>query len=283
MSRRRRDPIRSFLDKVWRRASCSRPLLVVALAVAVAGCASKEPAQPGIPDPLPAVKTPEVSPAKRAQIHTDLGAGYYERGQMQVALDELNESVKLDPNIAKTYNIYGLIYTMLRDDAKAEQNFKRALALDPKDPDIRANWGWYLCTHDQVRESLPEFDMAISDPLHKSPEAALINAGRCSATIGEVRRAETYYRRALSMQPNNFNAAFGMATIKYKEARYDEARAFMKIAMQQPNASSEALYLGMCIERALRDQEAEASYVTQLRNRYPDSPEARALSKGICE
>lgn len=261
----------------------ARHALLAAVALALAACASKEGSTPTPPEPLPPIKAPEVSPAKRAQIHTDLGAGYYERGQMEVALEELNEAVKLDPNIAKTYNIYGLVYTMLREDAKAEQNFRRAMALAPTDPEIRANWGWYLCTHNQMRESLPEFEMAVRDPLYKTPDIALINAGRCSATIGDVARAEAYYRRAMQMSPNNANAAFGLATIKYKEARYDEARGFMKIVMLQTNPQPEALYLGMCVERALGDHNSEGSYTSQLRNRYPDSPEAKALGKGICE
>src|SRR4051794_19149965 len=180
-----------------------RPLLAVSLAMALAfvlgACASKEPAAPVQPEPLPPPKQAEVSPTKRAQIHTDLGAGYYERGQMEVALEELNEAVKLDPNIAKTYNIYGLVYTMLREDARAEENFRKALALAPNDPDIRGNWGWYLCTHDRMRESLPEFDLAIRDPLYRYADIAMINAGRCSATIGEIDRAEAYYRRALQI------------------------------------------------------------------------------------
>jgi type IV pilus assembly protein PilF len=259
-------------------------LLAMAAALALAACASKEPAtNPAQLDPLPPIKMPEVPLSKRAQIHTDLGAGYYERGQMEVALEELNEAVKLDPNIAKTYNIYGLVYTMLREDVKAEQNFRKAMALAPSDPDIRANWGWYLCTHDQMRESLPEFELAIRDPLYKTPDVALVNAGRCAATIGEVDRAEAYYRRALQIQPGNANAAFGLATLKYKAGRYDEARTYLKVVMaQQANAGPEPLYLGMCVERAIGDRASETSYMSQLRNRYPDSPEAKALPKALC-
>jgi type IV pilus assembly protein PilF len=268
------------------RHPIARPALLAAAAFALllAACASKEPAPPREPEPPPPPpKATEVSPAKRAQIHTDLGAGYYERGQMEVALDELNEAVKIDPNIAKTYNIYGLVYTMLREDAKAEQNFRRAMSLAPNDPDIRANWGWYLCTHDQMRESLPEFELAIRDPLYKTPDVALINAGRCAATIGDASRAEAYYRRALQVSPNNANAAFGLATLKFKEGRYEEARGFMRIVNLQSGPSSESLYLGMCVERHLGDRASEASYISQLRNRYPDSPETKALGKGLCE
>lgn len=259
-------------------------LLVLALLAAVlTACASKQPAAPAQPEPPPPVKQAEVSPQYRAQLHTDLGAGYYERGQMEIALDELNEALKLDPNNAKAYNIMGLIYTVLRDDPKAEQNFQRALALAPQDSDVRGNWGWYLCTHGRAKESIGEFDQAIRNPLYRTPEIALINAAACSASIGETRNAEAYYRRALSISTNNAAAAYGLAQLQYKEARLDEARNSMKIVMLQTSPAPEALYLGMCIERKLQDRPSETAYAAQLRNRYPDSAEAKAVATGICE
>ena len=38
-----------------------------------------------------------------------------------------------------------------------------------------------------------------------------------------------------------------------------------------------ALYLGMCVEQKLGDAQAEQSYALQLRNRYPESAEAKAI------
>src|SRR5260221_14730987 len=111
--------------------------LPFAPAALLAACASKDPAAPtSMPDPPPAPKPAEVSPLRRAELHTDLADSYYERGQMEIALEELAESAKLYPNYAKTYNIYGLIYSVLGEDAKAEQNFRQAISLAPQDPEI---------------------------------------------------------------------------------------------------------------------------------------------------
>src|SRR6185436_3800478 len=119
--------------------ACCRAL-PFAFAALLAACASKEPAAPtSMPDPPPAPKPAEVSPQRRAELHTERAAGYYERGQMDIALEELAESVKLYPNYAKTYNIYGLVYSVLGEDPKAEQSFRQALSLAPQDPEIRQN------------------------------------------------------------------------------------------------------------------------------------------------
>ena len=53
--------------------------------------------------------------------------------------------------------------------------------------------------------------------------------------------------------------------------------------MQATNPPPEALYLGMCIERKLDDRQAELSYASQLRNRYPDALETKAINTEGCE
>ena len=258
-------------------------ILALAAALFVAACASKSPA-PSVPqvDNSP-IKGPEMSVLQRAQIRTDLAAGYYERGQMDVALEELGEAAKLDPSYPRVYNVYGLVYTAMGEAAKAEENYRRALSLAPNDSDIHHNWGVLLCTTGRARESIPEFEQAIHNPLYRTPEIALINAGKCSVSIGDVARGEQYFRQALTVSPNQPVAAYNLALLAFRQSKIDEARAYMRPVMQQVTPPPEALYLGMCIERKQGDRSAELSYVSQLRNRFPDSAEARALPGGTCE
>jgi type IV pilus assembly protein PilF len=260
----------------------SRALIAVCTLALVAACSST----PKTPEPPPRETPPQqqqASPAERARMHTDLAGGYYERGQMAVAIEELNLAVATDANYAPAYNIYGLVYAMLRDDRKAEQSFQRALELAPGDSDVHHNWGWYLCQHKREREALAQFEIAVSNSLYRTPEIALVNAGRCAQTIGDIRAAETYFRRALAAQPGNALASYGVALIAYKEARYEEARKWMRPVMQTTTPPPEAIYLGVCIERKLGDSQAELSYSSQLRNRYPDSIETKAITTEACE
>lgn len=269
--------------------------VVLATLVLLAGCQSS-PFAPSKPAP-PGPQGPQIQPApqvqlyqdpvtnrQRAEIHTELAAGYYERTQMNVALDELALAEKFDPTYARIYNLYGLVYTVMGELPRAEAQFKRALELAPNDPEARHNWGWYLCTHGRERESIAEFEVAIRDSLYKTPETALVNAGKCSVAIGDLSAADNYFRRALQLRPNDSSAAYNLALLSFKGGRLPESRALMKIVLQQSSSPApEALYLGMCIERKLGDRQSEQSYVAQLRNRYPDSAEARAIATGTCE
>ena len=263
---------------MWRYA-----LLGLAATIVVTGCASNKspptPPQPPAPEP---VKSQEATPLQRAQIKAELAAGYYERGQFDVALEVLGEAQKLEPNFPKTYNVYGLVYTMLGETQKAESNFQRALALSPNDSEIRENWGAFLCTTGRLREAIPEFETVLRDPLYKQPEIALINAGKCTAALGDSKKADEYFRRAIATSPGNPTAAYNLALLAYRESRLDDARAWMRPVMRDASPRPEALYLGMCIERKGGDKQAEVSYQTQLRNRYPDSPEAKAIA-AACE
>ena len=144
------------------------------------------------PDTSP-IKTQEATPQQRAaDPHRArrrlLRAGADGRGARGARRGEDARSRR----IAKLYNIYGLVYAMLGENAKAEENFRQAIALAPNDSDIRANWGAYLCATGRAREAMPEFEQVLRDPLYRTPEIALINAGKCSVAIGETKRADEY-------------------------------------------------------------------------------------------
>ena len=265
---------------------CMPIVAAVALAALVAGCESTSSKQQASATPANMPKPPPIQegpPAYRAQLHAEIAAGFYERGQMEVALQELDEAVKLDPKNAKIYNVYGLVYAVLGQDANAERNFQQAIALAPSDSEVRQNWGWYLCTHGRARESIPEFEAAIRNPLYKSPDIALTNAGKCSLEAGDTQRGEDFLKRAVTINPANISAAYNLALLMYRESRTDEARTLMRRIMAAPNPAPDALYLGMCIERKASDRITEASYVQQLKTRYPESAEAKAIPPGACQ
>ena len=262
------------------------PLLAVVIAAFVGGCASKPPAPqttaPAAAAQAPPAKEAQATPKQRAEIHRELAAGYYQRGQMDVALTELGIAKSFDSSNAKIFGIYGLVYAVLGEESRAKENFRQALSLAPGDSDIRENWGAFLCGTGHPREAIPEFERALADPLYKHPEIALINAGKCSAELGETQKADAYLRRAMSASPGNPIAAYNLANLAYNAKQYGEARAWMRPVMQQAAPPPEALFLGMCIERKTGGHDAERSYESQLQNRYPDSPQAKLIAGGTC-
>ena len=61
----------------------------------------------------------ETALASRARSHTDLGAAYYQQGKLEIALDEFNRAVEIDPTYAQAYNGLGLVYVALKSASRA--------------------------------------------------------------------------------------------------------------------------------------------------------------------
>jgi type IV pilus assembly protein PilF len=265
-----------------------RLFISMLVVLTLAACAGLPPPSDDSSQMLQAAQRPQfqntpVSPRTRAEARTALALGYYERGQFDVALEELDEAKKIDDRYSMIYNGYGLVYAYLKDDSKANSNFQRAIELDPNNPEIRHNWGWVLCTSGRARESLAEFNRVALDPLYKTPEIAFTNAGRCALSINDKTTARQYLERALRVRPDYPQAAFTLAELNYGEGRFDEARAMMRIIMQSPTPTADALFLGACIERKLNDKRAEDSYVLQLQNRYPKAEQTQRINTpGSC-
>ena len=223
--------------------------------------------------------TEESNLRERARIHTELGAGYFAKRNIPVALEEFTEATKIDPTYAMAYTGLGLGYSELREDAKAEANFRKALELNPGSSQAHNNYGTFLCSRDRIDESIEQFLEAVKNPLYATPDAAYLNAGVCALKKKDVANAEIYLRKALQIQPLLHPAAYQMASIQYGKGNYEDARNYLRYALAN-EPSPETLWLAILVERKLGGRDAEASYALELRRKYQQSAEARALISG---
>jgi len=247
--------------------------------LALPGCAT----QPR--EEAPSVETGTITgeasdPRNRARIHTELASLYYGRGNMGVALEELRTAMDADPGYAPVYGMYGLVYMDLRENARAKENFERALRLAPNDPDINHNYGWFLCQTGHEDESIQYFLHAIRNPLYPTPWRSYSAAGQCSLRKNELKQAEDLFEHALKLEPDDPPSLLQMGVIRYRQGRMDEARRLVARYNKLVPPSSESLWLALRVERKLGDAVMESSYATQLRRRFPGSPEYQALQRG---
>jgi len=216
----------------------------------------------------------------RARIHTELAAQYFLRAQHAVALQGLDEALRADPNYAPAHNMLGLVYGDLREDAKAEASFKRAIALQRNYSEAHNNYGWFLCQRGRYDDSLAQFELALTNPLYATPERALTNAGLCSLQKGDLKAAEDYLQRALRRVPNQPTALLALADLHARQGRLLSARNLLKQAAAVTELDAPGLWLGVRVERQLGDRASEASYASQLERRFPDSEQTHWLRSG---
>lgn len=219
----------------------------------------------------------------RARVHTELGANYFQRGQMAVALEELREAIRLDPRYGVAHSILGLVHAELGEFSKADAAFLEAIKVAPAEGEIRNNYGSYLCRQNRAKEGLEQFDAALRIPLYQTPNQALENAGTCALSAALIRPAEGYFARLVQLQPFGSRGYQGLAAIALKTARYDEVRRQVRMALNAQPVTPDLYFYGACAERNLRDSAAEDSYTQQLKSRFPDSPLNDQLRKGGCQ
>jgi len=249
------------------------------VAALLAGCAMPQSQKE------PAAETGTITgessdPRNRAKLRTELASLYYSRGNMAVALEELRSAVSADPNYPTAYSMFGLVYMELKENRLAESNFQRALSLAPSDPDINHNYGWFLCQTGQETESFKYFEQAIRNPLYPAPWRSYSAAGICSLKKDDVKQAEDFFQRALRLEPDEPASLLQLGQIRYRQGSMEEARKLVGRFNKLVTPTAESLWLALRIERKLGERVAESSYATQLRRRYPASPQYQLLQRG---
>ena len=111
---------------------------LLSAALMLGGCAAggAEVAQQDIP-----TQSEESDDRRRARTRMELAVAYFEQGQTNVALDELKQVIAADPSFADAYSLRGLIYMRMNDGRQAEDSFKRAVSLNPRDGNTIHNLG----------------------------------------------------------------------------------------------------------------------------------------------
>lgn len=237
---------------------------------------------------VPQVNEPQARPADpkyRAKIHTELAAAYYQAGNPAVALEELRIALEADSDYVQAYSVRGLVRAQLKENAKAEEDFQRALRIAPKNPDVNNNYGWFLCETGQPRQSIQYFLNAVKDPLYETPEVAYANAGKCALKAGDMDGAQEYLLQALRLAKSQApETRYQLANVFYLRGNLDESKVYLNEAVKAMEPPTpEALWLGVRLERKLGNKAGEGSYASQLRSRYPTSKEYQLFLKGNFE
>jgi len=214
---------------------------------------------------------------KRVEIHTQLGATYLSRNQLDIAQQELERALDIDSDDSQANHIMGLLQIRLKQDDKAEEHFRRAVSGEPENPDARNSYGVFLCERARLDAADEQFRVAINNPLYKSPEQASLNAGICQLKKPDKHAAAAYFRKALEHNPRQPQALLHMAHYSIETGEALSARGFIQRYFEVATDTPEALLLAFRIERALRDKNAQATYALRLRGKFPKSAEARQL------
>ncbi|HSV50974.1 MAG TPA: type IV pilus biogenesis/stability protein PilW [Burkholderiaceae bacterium] len=275
------------MTKSKRVGENSRPLALVAgvaalvLAALAAGCANRPDGQPGTGTQTDMVTTSDEPEARRrARVRLELAVGYFEQGQTTVALDELKQALVTDPSFSEAFNLRGLIYMRLNDMRMAEDSFRRALALNSRDPDTHHNYGWLLCQQGRYSESIQAFGQVLLHPTYGGRAKTLMAQGLCQVRAGQLAEAERSLARSYELDAGNPITGYNLSNLLFQRNEFNRAQFYIRRLNNSEFANAESLWLGVKVERRMNNREAMMQLADQLRKRYPQSRELVAYEKG---
>ncbi|MBC7941652.1 MAG: type IV pilus biogenesis/stability protein PilW [Chitinophagaceae bacterium] len=260
------------------------PWVAIWLGVAVAmmllpGCASV-PADPNAPREARQAAD-NADPERRAKVRLELAGLYYARGQIDTALSEVNQAISAKPDMGEAYSLRGLIYAGLGEARLAEQNFQRALQINPRDADAMHNFGWVQCQAQRFVEANALFEQALAQPQYRDPVRTLLSQGVCHARAGNWVDAERALSRSYELNPASPVAAFNLSEVLLKRGEVTRARFYVARINAQPDLSNaQSLWLAARIEQRGGNPGAAQDFGRQLRDRFPQSPEALQFERG---
>jgi len=222
----------------------------------------------------------ETDTRRRARLRLELASGYFEEGKTEVALDEVKQAMAIDPSFAEAYDLRGLILMRLNDNAAAEENFRRAISLSPRDANPHHNLGWLLCQQGRYNDAQQSFDAAMAVPIYNGRARTLMAQGICQARAGQIADAEKSLAKSYELDPGNPITGYNLANLLFRRGDNSRAQFYIRRINNSELANAESLWLGIKVERRMNDALAARQLGDQLKKRFGTTREAAAYERG---
>ena len=226
----------------------------------------------------------EVDPGdvdRRARVRLELASAYFSRGQTATALEELKLALAAKPDLPEAFNLRGLIYANMGEARQAEESFQRALQLNPRDFDAMHNFGWFLCQQRRYADAEVQFQQALNQPQYAGGTRTLLAQGVCQARGGKLLEAERTLSRSYELDPANPVTAYNLSEVLLRRGELERARFYVRRINANPDqVNAQSLWLAARIEHRMGNAEGAQQFGRQLRDRFPQSPEALQFGRG---
>ncbi len=213
---------------------------------------------------------------KASAVNVQLGIGYLQQNNLELASEKLNKALQQNPKSAPAHNAYAILQERLLQMDKAEFHYRRATELDPNDSQASNNYGAFLCRNGRELEAERYFLRALDNPLYKTPEFAYTNAAICLLKVDRVDTAKEYLSKALAAKSDFAPALLAMGDILFDEGQHQLAKVYLDRYHRVTRPSARSLWLAIRNELELGGDDRIGELAQQLESDFPDSDEYRS-------
>ena len=200
------------------------------------------------------------------------------KGEYTQAMSDVNEAIRLRPDVYLWYVSRGRLYDALKDFDHAIADFNESLRLNPRSPDGYYYRGLAREHHGDIKDAISDYrESAARDPSWQPPldklRAKFAEATRLNQTAmllvsqGKYGEAEPIMKEALAITEATLgpnlqvtNALSNLGEVYRRQKNYSEARLYMEKALsmaEKTSGASNRRTAGTLIDIALLDIEEE--------------------------
>jgi len=170
------------------------------------------------------------------------GDKFYEKGEIQKAIDEFKLALEIDPNNVNVHNSLGVCYGLQSHYDLAIAAFQKAIAIDP---------GEYMALH---------------------------NLGLVHLLIEQRDRALEYFLDAYKINGNDFEVAFQTGKLYLETGNFKKSRPYLeRAAEREPESGQVYRYLGDCYAADHMPDAAISAYKKAIKHNPHDASAMSAL------
>ena len=157
------------------------------------------------------------------EAHNNLGAVLLQKGQVDAAMVEHQQALKIYPNYAEAHNNLGadLLQKGQLDEAISE--IRKAVEINPNSAKAHSDLGVALCQKGQMDEAIVQCEKALE--INPNYVEAHYNLGNALLQKGRVDEATAQYQNALAINPNYSEAHGNLGVALFQKGQVSEAIA----------------------------------------------------------
>ena len=218
---------------------------------------------------------------KASAVNVQLGIGYLQQNNLELANRKLTKALRQDPKSASAHNAYAILQDRLNQLELAEYHYKKATKLDRNDSQAANNYGTFLCKNGRERESEKYFLQALDNPLYNTPEYAYTNAAVCLLKVDQVKSAREYLRKALTERSDFAPALLTMGGLLFDEMDYEGARLYLDRYHLVAKPGPKSLWLSIQTAWKLNPDADVTELVQRLQTDFPESQEYQFMKETL--
>lgn len=218
------------------------------------------------------------SPAEPSRTLNEEGIGAIVRGDYSQAGRDFSEAIKASPGSAPLHHNLALVFFKKLDSARAAELWKRAAALDPRNPRYLYHLALALSSDGRTEEAITVYQNLLT--MYKRPE--IFNSlGQLFEFKGDASEAEKYFRQAVAIKPDYLPALNNLGRLYRKAGRLQKAaHVFKKLVRREPDDVENYLNLG-ALYFDMGKKIMAAKYYRKAIGLRPDYAEIHLLLSGV--